>query len=113
MSGNVFLKFKDLIMDKVFNIYKQYIPEHILVKGLEREDIVVLAEQLLNIHYTLPKLFRERVEYVDKIHDKHKPNEIIYELFDRDEQVILLLCKNLKNNDTSIKWVDKPWLYSV
>lgn len=113
MSGNVFLKMKDLIMDKIFKIYKEYIPEHVLVKGIEREDIVILAEKLLNINYTLPKFFRESVQYVDKIHDKYKPNEIIYELFDRDKQVILLLSKNLKNNDTTIKWVDKLWLYSV
>jgi hypothetical protein len=113
LSGNVFSKVKDLIMDKVFKIYKHYIPEHMLVRGIEKEDVVILAEQLLNIHYILPKLFRERVQYVDKIHDKYKPNEIIYELFDQDNQAILLLSKNLKKNDTTIKWVDKLWLYSV
>ena len=100
-------------MDKVFKIYTKYVPEHILIKGLEKEDIVTLAEQLLNINYTLPNLFRERIKYVDKIHDKHKPNEIIYELFDQNEQVILLLSKNLKNNNLSIKWVDTLWLYSA
>ncbi|WP_373600814.1 hypothetical protein [Paraclostridium bifermentans] len=111
--SNIFIKTKDLIMDKVFRIYKSYIPEHIKVGEIEKQNIITLSEQLLNIKYTLPKLFRERIEAVDKIYDRHKPNEIIYELFTEDNKVILLLSKNLKNNSITIKWVDQLWLYSA
>ena len=113
MSNTIFVKLKDLMMDKVFRIYKNYVPEHIKVCDLEKDDIVTLSEQLLNISYTLPKLFKERVHAVDKIYDKHKPNEVIYELFAEDHKVILLLTKNVKNGSVTIKWVDKLWLYSI
>mgnify|MGYP004462550305 CR=1 FL=1 len=113
MSNTIFVKLKDLMMDKVFRIYKNYVPEHIKVCDLEKNDIVTLSEQLLNISYTLPKLFKERVHTVDKIYDKHKPNEVIYELFAEDHKVILLLTKNVKNGSVTIKWVDKLWLYSI
>lgn len=113
MSNNKLIEITDFIMDKVFRIYKNYVPEHINIGEKEKYNIVIVAEQLLNISYTLPKLFRERIIEVDKIHDKHKPNEIIYELFTEERKMILLLCENMKTKDITIKWVDKSWLYSV
>ncbi|CEN78690.1 hypothetical protein [Paraclostridium sordellii] len=111
--NNKLIEAKDFLMSKIFKIYKNYVPEHINVGTNEKYNIVIMAEQLLNISYTIPKLFRERIISVDKIHDKHNPNEIIYELFADENKMILLLCEDLKTKDITIKWVDKLWLYSA